>query len=194
MPSFPASPTNGQKYTSGSRSWVYASATKTWDLVQGPVAHKSTHATGGSDPLTPADIGAMSAASPTFTGTATVPTLKYNAYAIGNSGNAYTVNLANGSFQTITLTGTATISPYTGQFCTITLPDASAGAYLCLVCYHPDSTKRAQLYSFASLLQRVMADKAGRLTDAGSGGYTVIQCFHDGQFWCCTISGIMSNA
>ena len=39
---------------------AYASAT-----------HKSSHATGGSDALTPADIGAAPAASPTFTGTVT---------------------------------------------------------------------------------------------------------------------------
>lgn len=57
---------NAIKIGTGSTAWTslaYVTAT--------PRSHKSTHATGGSDALTPSDIGAAPAASPTFTGTAT---------------------------------------------------------------------------------------------------------------------------
>lgn len=39
-----------------------------------PTTHASSHASNGSDPITPASIGAAPLASPTFTGTVTVPT------------------------------------------------------------------------------------------------------------------------
>jgi hypothetical protein len=39
-------------------------------------SHKSTHASGGSDPLTPADIGAVNKAGDTMTGQLVVPSLK----------------------------------------------------------------------------------------------------------------------
>lgn len=52
--------------------------------------HKSTHATGGSDALTPADIGAAPAASPTFTGVITVAAGTAAAPALVASGDANT--------------------------------------------------------------------------------------------------------
>lgn len=44
------------------------------DHAHGLAAHKSTHATGGTDALTAADIGAAGLASPAFTGVPTSPT------------------------------------------------------------------------------------------------------------------------
>jgi len=65
---FPTSPTVGQVVVLNSRSYQWTG--KTWDLYSNVGVHKSTHATGGTDALTPADIGAPTAASPKFTGQA----------------------------------------------------------------------------------------------------------------------------
>ena len=66
---------------------AYASAT-----------HKSSHATGGSDALTPADIGAAPAASPAITGNATFDASSGVPVTITNtgSGNSFVVNDAAG--------------------------------------------------------------------------------------------------
>lgn len=112
-----------------------------------PSAHKTSHATGGSDAMTPADIGAASAlhthsaltditglaaiatsgsASDLGAGTvaiARLPVVLEQQAAIGNSGTSTTLSLANGSVQTVTLS----------ENCTFTMPTASAGASLTLI-------------------------------------------------------------
>jgi len=63
---FPGSPSVGQLVTQNSRTYQWTG--KTWDLYGNVGVHKSTHATGGSDALTPSDIGAAPVDSPVFTG------------------------------------------------------------------------------------------------------------------------------
>jgi hypothetical protein len=63
-----------------------------------PRSHKSTHATGGSDALSPSDIGAAPAASPAITGNATFTASSGVPVTVTNtgSGNSFVVNDAAG--------------------------------------------------------------------------------------------------
>lgn len=54
---FPASPTSGQQATEGGRLYQY-NGSNAWELVANVAGHAAQHATGGSDAITPASIGA----------------------------------------------------------------------------------------------------------------------------------------
>ena len=56
--SFPSNPTLNQQSTQNGR--VYSWSGSAWELAPSVAAHKSTHSTGGSDSLSPGDIGAAS--------------------------------------------------------------------------------------------------------------------------------------
>jgi hypothetical protein len=55
---FPASPTAGDKVTQNGRTYIWSGSA--WELYGNVAAHAATHAIGGSDPITPAAIGAVS--------------------------------------------------------------------------------------------------------------------------------------
>lgn len=67
-------------YRDTGTAWQKVGAVK-WGDIEGkpasftPSAHKSTHASGGSDVLTPADIGAVSKSGDTMTGELSVPSI-----------------------------------------------------------------------------------------------------------------------
>jgi hypothetical protein len=64
-------------------------------------------------------------------------------YAIGNSGNAITLSLANGTFQTCTLNPTALVGPVFYPSCTFTMPALAAGKRFTLVLKSPSSGAKA---------------------------------------------------
>ena len=80
--SFPASPTLNQQSTQNGR--VYTWSGTTWEFAASVAAHKSTHATGGTDALTASDIGAA-ASSHTHAGEAIISGTVADARLPGNA-------------------------------------------------------------------------------------------------------------
>mgnify|MGYP006282460221 CR=1 FL=1 len=74
--SFPSSPTAGQTSTQNGRTYTFDGYA--WNLSSNVAGHASTHASTGSDPVTPAAIGAQKA----FTSGTAIPTG-------GSSGDIY---------------------------------------------------------------------------------------------------------
>lgn len=70
---FPASPTSGQQATEGGRLFQW-NGSNAWELVANVAGHAAQHATGGSDAITPASIGAAATSGLTsfFNSSATV--------------------------------------------------------------------------------------------------------------------------
>lgn len=67
---FPASPTNGQQATEGGRLFQW-NGSNAWELVANVAGHAAQHATGGSDAITPASIGAVATSDARLTDTRT---------------------------------------------------------------------------------------------------------------------------
>lgn len=86
---FPSSPTNGQQHTENGRTFQY-NGSNAWQLVANNSLHASTHASGGSDAITPASISAAPAANPTFTGVVTIDAGTVSAPALTTTGDTNT--------------------------------------------------------------------------------------------------------
>jgi len=80
--SFPANPTLNQQVTQNGR--VYTWTGTAWEFAASVAAHKSTHATGGTDALTASDIGAA-ASSHTHAGEAIISGTVADARLSGNA-------------------------------------------------------------------------------------------------------------
>jgi len=88
--SFPASPTLYQQVVQNGR--VYTWSGTAWEFTASVAAHKSTHATGGVDALTPGDIGAASS-SHTHAGEAIISGTVADARLSGNAQASITLYL-----------------------------------------------------------------------------------------------------
>lgn len=101
---FPSSPANGAQHTENGRTFQF-NGSNAWQLVANNSLHASTHASGGSDAITPASISAAPAASPTFTGVVTVAAGSVSAPAITTTGDTNTGAYFPGADQIAVTTG-----------------------------------------------------------------------------------------
>jgi hypothetical protein len=119
------------RVTAGSSPAVAYSSLSGTPSTFTPSAHKASHATGGADALTAADIGAAATSHAHGAGDITggtlaaarLPIVLEQTQAVGNSGTSTTLYLTTGSVQTVTLNGN----------CTFTMPTATAGASITLI-------------------------------------------------------------
>jgi len=109
--------------------------------------------------------GGAPTASPTFTGTVTLPQVSYGVYNIGNSSTAATANWNNGMIQKVTMTGN----------CTFTLSNPVTGTTYVLKCIQDATGSRT--YTWPAT---VIWPGGSAPTGSGASKVDVITLFWDG--------------
>jgi hypothetical protein len=90
-------------------------------------------------------------------------------YAIGNSSTAVTIDLANGTVQTVTMTGN----------CTFTMPTATAGKSFILICTQDGTGSRTAVFTSV----KWPAGTAPTLTTTATTGVDILTFVANGTSW-----------
>ena len=90
-------------------------------------------------------------------------------YAIGNSSTAVTIDLANGTVQTVTMTGN----------CTFTMPTATAGKSFILICTQDATGSRTAVFTSVKFPDGT----APTLTTTATTGVDILTFVADGTSW-----------